>query len=225
MKKLLLWDIDSTLIDSGGAGERSLICALENTFGVSDPLRWLDYSGRTDFWIARTILEHHFGKTSQVMMQQYLDAYLQALDERMDNPHAHVIPGIRDTVARAATTPGVVQGLLTGNLKRGAEIKLRHLGLWDFFSFGAFADDAEDRNELGPIAQHRAESHTGAAFLPGDIVVIGDTPRDIACGKAIGSQTVAVATGRFSAEILAKHEPTTVLTSFSQPESFWALLH
>jgi phosphoglycolate phosphatase-like HAD superfamily hydrolase len=130
-----------------------------------------------------------------------------------------------EIVTQVARAPDFAQGLLTGNLQRGAQIKLSHLGLWTPFLFGAFADDAEDRNDLGPHALRRAHAHHGYNFTPEHVFVIGDTPHDIACGKAIGARTIAVATGRFSVEQLRSHTPTAVLESFSDTKAFFGLLN
>ena len=225
MKTLLLWDIDGTLIDSGGAGERGLKLALKREFGLDDNLAWLDYFGRTDVWIARTILEHHFSQTTSDTIRRFLEGYLKALPEEMHNPRARILPGIAEIVAKMTRQPDVAQGLLTGNLQRGAQIKLGHLGLWTHFPFGAFADDAEDRNKLGPHALRRAATHHGHKFAPERVFVIGDTPHDIACGKTIGARTLAVATGRYSLEQLRSHGPTAALADFSDTQAFLALLN
>lgn len=225
MKTLLLWDIDCTLIDSGGAGERGLRIALKREFGIEDTLGWLDYFGRTDVWIARTILEHHFGAATPDSTRRFLDAYLQTLAHEMHNPNARVLPGVAEIVSHVACHSDIAQGLLTGNLKRGAEIKLSHLGLWTPFGFGAFADDAEDRSELGPHALRRAAALHGRSFAPDRVFVIGDTPHDIACGRAIGARTVAVATGRHPVEKLLSHGPTTVLKNLADTKAFLSLLN
>jgi phosphoglycolate phosphatase-like HAD superfamily hydrolase len=222
---LLLWDIDCTLIDSGGAGERSLRLALKREFGLDDTFAWLEYFGRTDVWIARTILNHHLGSATPENIRRFLNAYLRALAEEMHNPHARVLPGIAKIVAEVTGRTDVAQGLLTGNLVRGAEIKLGHLGLWSPFPFGAFADDAEQRDELGPHALRRANAHHGMSFAADRVFVIGDTPHDIACGKIIGARTIAVATGRYSVELLQSHTPTAVLKDFSDTDAFLSLLN
>ena len=224
MKTLLLWDIDGTLIDSGGAGERGLQLALKREFGIEDKLGWLEYFGRTDVWIARTILVHHLGTATPENVKRFLDAYLQALAEEMSNPHAHVLPGIAKIVGDIARRSDIAQGLLTGNLRRGAEIKLGHFGLWAPFPFGAFANDAEDRDELGPYALRRASAHHGVNFVPERVFVIGDTPHDIACGKAIGACTLAVATGRYTSERLRAHTPTAVFENFADTGAFFSAL-
>ena len=224
VKTLLLWDIDCTLIDSGGAGERALIHALKREFAIEDTLVWLEYFGRTDVWIARAILQKHFGAASAENIRRFLDGYLKALALEIESPRARVLPGISSIVAKIAGHHEIAQGLLTGNLRQGAEIKLGHLGLWPTFQFGAFADDAEQRDELGPHALRRANVHCGAAFSPERVFVIGDTPHDIACGKAIGARTIAVATGRYSTEQLCSHKPTAVFQNFADTESFFAAL-
>ena len=223
-KTLLLWDIDGTLIDSGGAGERALKVALRNEFGLVDDLRWLDYFGRTDLWIARTILAHHGLETSPPFTQRFLEGYLKAVADELKNPRARTLPGIERILKIVATHETCVQGLLTGNLERGARIKLGHFNLWDYFPFGAFADDSELRNDLGPHAVRRAAAHHAIEFAERNVWVIGDTPHDIECGKAIGARTLAVATGRHSAAQLAEHRPCAVLDDLSDVDGFWSLL-
>ncbi len=224
VKTLLLWDIDGTLIDSGGAGERALLLALKREFALDDTLAWLEYFGRTDVWIARAILQKHFGEATPDTIKRFLASYLKALAEEMHNPHACILPGVSAIIARTASHGAISQGLLTGNLRQGAETKLGHLDLWSPFTFGAFADDAEHRNDLGPFALRRASSQSGTDFSPEHVFVIGDTPHDIACGKAIGAQTIAVATGRFSSEQLQTHNPTAVLENLADTDAFFALL-
>jgi phosphoglycolate phosphatase-like HAD superfamily hydrolase len=117
-----------------------------------------------------------------------------------------------------------LQGLLTGNMRRGAQVKLSHHGLWEFFGFGAFADDSEHRNELGPHAVRRALECHGIDFAPGRVWVIGDTPHDIACGKIIGARTLAVATGGATLDQLRAHKPTAALETLADTEAVLRLL-
>jgi phosphoglycolate phosphatase len=137
----------------------------------------------------------------------FLGRYVALLPEELPRRNGRVLPGIRPLVEELARQPEKTLGLLTGNLERGAQLKLEHYDLWQFFPFGAFADDHHDRNALGPCALARAIAHAGFDFLPGQIDVIGDTGHDIACGKALGARTVAVATGSWSRERLAEGEP------------------
>ena len=117
--------------------------------------------------------------------------------------------------------PGVVQGLLTGNLRRGAETKLGFHGLWDYFPIGAFADDSEVRNELGPHALRRARGHWGVDFPSERVWIVGDTPHDIACARAFGARVLAVATGNYRIAELAAHNPDAVLEHLGDTAAFW----
>ncbi len=221
MRTLLLWDIDGTLIDSGGAGERGLIEGLQQEFGVVDDLRWLDWAGRTDRWIGRQILAHHGLPVDAAHEERLLQAYLRALQPALHNPRARVLPGIQTLIEQLAISRTFAQGLLTGNLAAGAALKLGHLGLAQYFLFGAYADDSDNRNELGPVALRRAEEQFYLPFSAERTIVIGDTPHDIACGKAIGAKTFAVATGKFSAADLAAHQPDFVFPDFQDTAAFY----
>lgn len=222
MRTLLLWDIDGTLIDSGGAGERALRLALEREFNIRDDLSWLEYFGRTDVWIARTLLEHHRVEPTTENIHRFLGGYLRALEEQMNNAHARLLPGIGAILQAVAARTDVAQGLLTGNLQRGARIKLGHFSIWEHFPFGAFADDSETRDELGPHAVRRASLHHGVAFGAERVYVIGDTPHDVACGKIIGARTIAVATGRYTADDLRTHNPSFVFDDLGDVGAFLA---
>jgi phosphoglycolate phosphatase-like HAD superfamily hydrolase len=130
-----------------------------------------------------------------------------------------VLPGIVETLDAIHAHPEIHQALLTGNLREGAELKLSFLGLWHYFEFGAFANDSHIRDELGPFALRRAKEKLGIDFPPERVWIIGDTPHDVACGKAIGAKTIAVATGAFSVEELAKLNPTHVFADFTNPQA------
>jgi phosphoglycolate phosphatase len=211
MKHLLLWDIDGTLIASGGAGIRALQIALRNVFGIEGSLADIDFGGRTDVWIMRQIFQKFSLPATDENFSRYFENYVATLPIELANPHARVLPGVREILAAVAAHGGIAQGLLTGNMRRGAQAKLAHHGLWDFFAFGAFADDSEHRNELGPHAVRRALERHGVNFVADDVWIIGDTPHDIACGKAIGARTLAVATGGCPLDQLRTHQPTAAL--------------
>lgn len=220
MKTLLLWDIDGTLIVSGGAGERALLAALRSEFGIAGDLENIELAGRTDPWITRRLLLKYDLAPSRENIARFLEGYLRALPTEIKNPGARMLPGVSDVVAQVARTAGFAQGLLTGNLRRGAEIKLRHHGLWDYFPFGAFSDDSEMRNDLGPHALRRALEHHGVEFERDRVYVIGDTPHDIDCGRIIGARTIGVATGRFDVATLRAHGATAVFPDFSDAAAF-----
>lgn len=220
MHTLLLWDIDGTLIVSGGAGERALLTALHRHTGLTGNLEGVELAGRTDPWIARHLLAKYNQPAAPADVARFLAHYLAALPHELHHPQARALPGVRELLGAVATRPGITQGLLTGNSRRGAELKLTHHGLWQHFPFGAFSDDSELRNELGPHALRRAHAHHGVPFAPDRVYVIGDTPHDIACGQAIGARTIGVATGRFTTADLAAHNATHVFADLSDAEAF-----
>lgn len=218
-RKLLLFDIDGTLITSGGAGERALCEAMQSRFGVSEDLSGITLAGATDAAIARALLEKHGLPPSPENCEALLDAYLGCLAIKLPHHSGRVLPGILELLQHLSGHPAFVLALLTGNLAKGAKLKLTHYGVWEFFEFGAFADDHADRNELGHFAKARALEAHGEDFPPERIYVIGDTPRDIACGKAIGAKTVAVATGNYDSAELAKHNPDLLFDDLSDLEA------
>jgi phosphoglycolate phosphatase len=224
MKTLLLWDIDGTLIASGGAGMRALQRALQEVFAIEGSLDDIDFSGRTDRWIMRQVFAKFALPASEPNFERYFEGYVAALPLELANPAARVLPGVSALLQEAAVHPNIVQGLLTGNMRRGAQAKLRHHGLWNYFAFGAFADDAELRNDLGPHALRRAAAHAGVDFMADRVWVIGDTPHDIACGKAIGARTLGVATGGHSLETLRRHEPSALFADLSDTSAVWRVL-
>ncbi|HSH38393.1 MAG TPA: HAD family hydrolase [Chthoniobacterales bacterium] len=223
-KRLLLWDIDATLISTAGAGLVALKRVVTARYGIEDDLHDIEIAGRTDARIARSILEKYGVETTAGNVSAFLDEYIALLGELLPQLNGCVLPGVAEVLARMDGREDRVLGLLTGNLRRGAELKLRRYGLWDFFEFGAFADDHHDRNELGSFARTRACERHQFEFPPSAIDVIGDTPHDIACGKAFGARTVAVATGSSTYEELAAHDPDFVFEDLSDVDAVVATL-
>ncbi len=205
--RLLLWDIDGTLLNSGRAGVFALRRASAERFGGNEDLEGIEIAGRTDSGIVRQLFQKHHVEMTDAAIASFLDRYLDFLQEELPARKGSVLPGVGELLERTATRPGLTNALLTGNIARGAQLKLEHYGLWHYFAFGAFADDHHDRNQLGPFAHRRAREKTGTDFAPNRIDVIGDTEHDIACGKAIGARTIAVATGSFSRDDLVRHTP------------------
>ncbi len=223
-KKLILWDIDGTLIVSGRAGIFALTQAFKNLHGREPDLGRIEVSGRTDKWIAGQVLEQQGLAASPENIHDYLEAYLQVLPGEIQAREGRVLPGIITLLDTLQARTDIAQGLLTGNLQRGARIKLGHYKVWHYFEFGAFGDDSPWRNELGPHAQRRAREQHAVNFEPANTFVIGDTPHDIECGKAIGAKTIGVATGRFSVAELQACQPTAVFADFSDPAAFLELI-
>lgn len=223
-RHLLLFDIDGTLITSGGAGEQALIDAARERFGVENALAGITLAGATDGLIARLILEKQNVEPTAENLTALLDGYLGHLSQRLPRHQGRVLPGIVDLLEQLKGRPDCVLALLTGNLVKGAELKLTHYGVWDYFEFGAFADDHHDRNELGKFARTRAFEKHGEEFAPEQIFVIGDTPRDIECGRAIGAKTVAIATGNYTRDELAAHQPDFLFDDLSDIQAVIAAL-
>ncbi|MBI5766996.1 MAG: haloacid dehalogenase-like hydrolase [Verrucomicrobia bacterium] len=222
---LLLWDIDGTLLASGGAGMVAMRLGLRDALGIDGSLDDIEFAGRTDRWIIRRIFDKFSVPHTAENYDRYVAGYIAALPGALRaNPRARVLGGVRELLAAVAARPGVTQGVLTGNLRAGARAKLAHHGLWDYFPFGAFADDAELRNDLGPHALARARAHTGTTFAPARIWIIGDTPHDIACARAIGARVLAVATGSHSRDTLAAHAPDALLDDLADAAAFWKLI-
>jgi len=217
-KRLLLFDIDGTLIHSGGAGVRALKSAFEERFGVADDLHGIEIAGMTDSGIVVSILKKNDIPATNENIGAFLDSYVHFLSLELPRRKGKLLPGVLDLLEKLKSRPQLVLGLLTGNVSRGARLKLEHYGVWHFFEFGAFADDHQDRNRLGSFARARAKEKHGREFSPSQIDVIGDTPRDIACGKAIGARTIAVATGTWSREELAKYQPDFLIDDLSDVE-------
>jgi phosphoglycolate phosphatase len=214
-KRLLLWDIDGTLISTGAAGHHAIARATAERFGGNGDLEGVEIAGRTDTSIARQVLEKYGKPVSDESIHDFLNLYVRLLAEELPRREGRVLPGVLELLQRSASQPDTTLGLLTGNLERGAKLKLEHYQIWDFFAFGAFADDHQDRNQLGAFAISRALKGTGIDFPASQVDVIGDTGHDIACGKAIGARTVAVATGSWTREQLAPYGPDFLFDDLS----------
>ena len=221
-QRLVLWDIDGTLVSTSAAGIRAIELATAQRFGGD--LEGVEIAGRTDSGIAHQILTKYGKPLTEENVTAFLDLYLKLLAEELPRSQGKVMPGVLPLLQKLEQQPGTSLGLLTGNLKRGAQLKLEHYQLWHFFAFGAFADDHHDRNQLGAFALTRAHEGTGAKFLPTEVDVIGDTGHDIACGKAFGARTIAVATGSWPRERLAECGPDFLFDDLSQVEDVIATL-
>ena len=215
-RKLVLFDIDGTLLTSGGAGERALRIAFRERFGIDDDLKNVEIAGRTDSGIARRMLLAHGLPGTPENIAAFLDTYAHHLALELPRTPGRLLPGILPLLQALHTDDQFVLGLLTGNLHRGAELKLVRYGIWHFFEFGAFADDHHDRNELGRFACDRASERHGCEFAAERVYVIGDTPHDIACAKAITARAIGVATGNFTREQLTSAGADVVFDNLSE---------
>lgn len=218
-KYLFLFDIDGTLILGRGAGEKSLRRAMLRCFGTCENFSQVTLAGATDIAIAIRLLQVHSLPVTPENIAALLETYLETLHETLPESGGELLPGIVRLLDVLSARADCALGLLTGNLRRGAELKLTHFGVWHYFPFGAFADDCADRNLLGPFARTRAEQHHGASFPLDRIFVLGDTPKDISCGKALGARTVAIATGDYSPVELAQHNPDFLFENLADTDT------
>ena len=217
---LLLFDIDGTLT-IGGPGKTAFRIALEHIYGTSGPIVNHDFSGKTDPLLLRELLGAA-GRTPHEIEAgrgRFWKVYLAELESHLATDPVTVLPGVPELIGTLVERSDVFLGLVTGNVRAGAQLKLQSVGLWRHFPTGAFGCDHEVRNELPPIALERAGSRWSRTFRGADTVVIGDTPRDVACGKAVGAATVAVTTGRFSAAALQRAGADRVLPGFADVDA------
>ena len=220
---VLLFDIDGTLVRTGGAGKAAMEAALCEEFGVSLGAEEVPYSGRTDRAIGRDLLRAHGLPAHE--QGRLIDAYLERLPGRLRALGGEVCPGVRELVHRLRGRAEVRLGLLTGNVRRGAELKLGHFDLWGAFGGGGFGDDHEDRDDLARAAVRELAGRWGA-FNPTDVWVIGDTPLDVQCARAVGAKVVAVATGWTPLAELEACRPDLALpdlSDFSRLPASWGL--
>jgi phosphoglycolate phosphatase-like HAD superfamily hydrolase len=227
MSKVILFDIDGTLVLTGGAGMRALNRACEEITSLSDAFTDVPFAGRTD----RIILHDALRKAGRDLDEQLLSAlrsrYVQLLQEEIQFPGRGVkaiLPGVRELLDVLATRDDVFLGLVTGNFEEGARIKLEYFDLWRYFRCGAYGDDAADRNDLVPFAWRRAlECGLNAGHVH-NVFVVGDTPHDVACAHAAGATPIAVATGSFTADQLREAGARAVLSDLRDTRAFVSLL-
>lgn len=213
---LLLFDIDGTLVDTGGKGMSALKKTAIEVFGSDGPP--LDLAGSTDLGILANLYVHFDIEPNEEQTHRFFEIYHKHLEESLESNPAEgkVLDGVFELLEELVVSRHAQLGLLTGNTELGAAIKLRHYGLDQHFSFGAYGSDRADRNLLGHIALERALAVTGKAFTPERTLIIGDTPKDIACAHAIGAKCLAVATGQFSAAELEQAGADWVLGSLRE---------
>jgi len=220
MAKASLWlfDIDGTLVDTGGAGLAALNQATERFFGEPGPA--LDLAGATDSGLVAGLFDHFGRSYGDGDFDAYCEIYLERLEWNLiHGGFAGVaLPGAVGLLDHLADHSQITVGLLTGNVEAGAMTKMRHYGMDHHFGFGAYGCDHADRNRLGPVALERASRHAGREFSPEETLVIGDTPKDIACAAAMGARCLAVATGAFTEEGL---EEADHIADSLENESAW----
>ena len=221
--KLLLFDIDGTLLISKGAGRSAMQAAFRRLTTREDvAIDGVDFSGRTDPEIIKDVFtQNGFGESEwNARLPEVLDAYATEFEAAFDPNQFISLPGVHTLVKDLHAMPDVQLALLTGNLERTAYFKLKAIGLESYFPFGAFGSDNADRYKLPRIAVQRAKDHNGHTFEGKDVVIIGDTRHDILCGRDINVFTVAVSTGHYSTEDLHIHEPDVLFEDLSDVNAF-----
>jgi phosphoglycolate phosphatase len=218
--KLVLFDIDGTILLTDGAGKRAIQRALIEIFGATGPEDHA-FGGKTDPQIVRELMRHvgHGDDHIDARMTELLDLYVVYLHEELSvgADGVRVMPGVHELLDALDARDDVIVGLLTGNLEEGARAKLRSAGIDpDRFVVGAFGSDHEERGELPAVAQRRAREQLGMHVTGSDVIVIGDTPADIHCGRGVGARAIAVATGFYTMAELREHLPAALFPDLSE---------
>ena len=224
MTKLVLFDIDGTLVRSKGAGRKAIHRTLLEEFGTAGPIDDIRFDGKTDPQIVTELLvaAGHPDAHDEACVRRVCDRYTEALEFELTEGGGTVwaLAGVPELLDALETRTDAVVGLLTGNVERGAQLKLGRAGLaWHRFRVGAFGSDAAARRDLPAVAVSRAVAVMGRAPRGEEIVIIGDTPADVACGEGVGARAVAVATGSYTAEELAGTRAFRVLPDLTDGEA------
>ena len=219
-----LFDIDGTLLDTGGAGLAAMKAALESEFGARLEDGRIPTAGRTDRAIVLDMMACFGIPDSEDTLSRFTAAYLQHLRRTLCERRGLVLPGVPQLLQHLHDHENVRVGLLTGNFREGARLKLEHYGLFHFFEFGGFGDTARDRNAVAHEALREVQRHCNGTVPPERIWVIGDTPADVECGRAIGARVIAVGTGIVANQQVQAAGPDFFFEDFSDPTAVLRLV-
>jgi len=214
-RKVIFFDIDGTLLSTGGAGQAALEHAVADAFSIDAPFSGVLTSGRTDRGIVDELLSRYGVENTEDNRQRFRSAYLKRLPDTLAQSPGRLLPNVDDVLNRLHQADDCSLSILTGNYAEGAWIKLRHYQIDRYFRFGGFGDDLAERDDVARAAVKAAASALNKSIEGADTLVIGDTPADIRCARAIGAQVIAVATGAYSTEDLEAHSPDHLLADFS----------
>jgi phosphoglycolate phosphatase len=217
MTKVILFDIDGTLVLTGGAGVRAMSRAFDDVFSVPDAFQNVPMFGRTDAGILSDAAALHGIAPDELAFERFRDVYLTHLRREIDHPGPRkgIMPGVRPLLEALRRRTDVYLALLTGNYQEAARVKLEYFDLWQHFRCGAFGDDAQDRNHLFPRVVSMIRSLGGPEVDPAAVLVVGDTPLDVACAAASGAASIAVATGGYDVDALRAAGADVVLQDLS----------
>jgi len=217
MIRLILFDIDGTLVRTGHAGTQAFAKTFASEFDLHHGSERMKFAGRTDVSLVREFFQINGLEGSPEHFDRFFGQYTFWLDHILADSNGHACAGVFDLIRDLEALPQPpVLGLLTGNIQLGAEIKLRHYGLWERFVMGGFADGHEDRNYIAAAALERGRRVLGPDLQPQEIIVIGDTPFDVRCGKFIGAKTLAVATGGATLHELKACDPDWAVSDLTK---------
>jgi len=214
--QVCFFDIDGTLIRSGGAGRLAMEAALEEAFGIRATDHAVDFSGRTDRAIISDLLAFVGKPSGDEDVSAFVNTYLAHLPRTLREREGDVLPGIHELLGELADAANMHIGLLTGNVRDGARIKLTHYEIYEHFAFGGFGDVHKNRDDVARAAIDAAREHAGHSFAGQQVWVIGDSPHDITCARSVGARSIAVCTGWHAPEELAAHQPDVLLDDLSE---------
>lgn len=226
-------DIDGTLVLTGGAGQTAFARTFAEDFGVGPIDGRVQFAGRSDRAIATDLFLSHGVPITADNWCRFCRGYLARLDDALAAHHGYVLPGVVNLLSQLAARGDVALGLLTGNVREGARRKLTHYGLWHHFDFGGFGDQHLERCDIAASALAAAQQHlsgrsasagNGEAIAAPQILVIGDTPHDIACGRSIGARCIGVPTGHTPAAVLRSADPDVLVDTLEDVAPIFALL-
>lgn len=220
---ICLFDIDGTLLNTGGAGQAAMEAAIREQLDETRPVNGISYAGRTDRGIIDDIFAFYRIESTDALRSRFIAAYLSQLPRHLEGRPGLVLPGVAELLAHLHAREDVMLGLLTGNVLEGARLKLEYHGLADYFDFtlGAFGDEHLDRDDVARAAWNAIQERHQQVSPPSleRVWVIGDTPADIQCARAIGANSLVVATGIYSVERLAEAGPDRLVNDFSDAEA------
>lgn len=215
--RVVLFDIDGTLVLTGRAGARAFLKAFGELFGIDNPQDNFSMAGRTDPWVLAELAAANGVPADAPELSRFRDVYLRHLEIEIEKPGPRkgLMPGVRPLLDTLAARDDLHLALLTGNYERSAQIKLEYFDVWQYFRGGAFGDDVLDRNTLVPKALASVAAVGGPAIGPADAIVVGDTPLDVACARTVGARSVGVATGSYDVASLDAAGADIVLADLS----------
>lgn len=213
-----LFDIDGTLLNSGGAGQAAMEEAVLTLAEQPKDMNGISTAGRTDRAIISDLFERFEISLDEENWQRFLNTYLELLPRNLHEREGVVLPGVSQLLDAISQLEEVELGLLTGNFREGARLKLEHFDLFHHFSFGAYGDVHTHRNEVAKVAYDEVSRRHGSEIEPERIWIVGDTPADVECARAIGAHVAAVCTGVYSRETLEATKPDMLFDDFSAPQ-------